>query len=120
MGNEKHDLMAANLLRGNTGILVLAILRTGAAHGYAIASEIAKRSENALSFKQGTLYPLLHELERDGFITSEWQIVEGERPRRVYTLTESGSKELSERLELWNSFNQAMTQVIGGTPDEQT
>lgn len=119
MGEGKDELLAANLLRGNTAILVLAILRDSRAHGYAIASEIARRSENALEFKQGTLYPLLHELERDGHIVSEWEIPSGERPRRVYTITDLGKRELSRRLKAWQKFSAAMVRVTGVTPDEQ-
>lgn len=102
----------ANLLKGNTGTLVLAILRDGPAHGYAIASEIARRSEQGIEFKQGTLYPLLHELERDGRIVSEWEIPAGERPRRVYTVTPSGLAELDARLVAWRAFSHALSLVL--------
>ncbi|MDX2065500.1 MAG: helix-turn-helix transcriptional regulator [Fimbriimonadaceae bacterium] len=115
---SQDNLTAANLLRGNTPILVLAILRDGKAHGYAIASEIARRSENALEFKQGTLYPLLHELERDGLIVSEWEIPEGERPRRVYTITETGLSELDKRLRAWQKLSHAVIRVTGVSLDE--
>jgi PadR family transcriptional regulator, regulatory protein PadR len=103
--------MNAELLRGNTTTIVLAVLRDGPAHGYAIASEIARRSEQVFSFKQGTLYPLLHELERAGHISSDWEIIEGERPRRVYCITSSGLAELDQRLKTWQAFSDAMLRV---------
>ena len=113
-------VLTANFLRGNTAIIVLAILRDGPAHGYAIGSEIARRSEHALEFKQGTLYPILHELERDGSICSEWEIPNGDRPRRVYTITEFGQRELERRMEAWQRFNAAMIRVTAVRLDEQT
>lgn len=108
-----HDSLTTNLLRGNTATLVLAILRDGSAHGYAIAAEINRRSDAALEFKQGTLYPLLHELEREQLIASEWEIPNGERPRRVYTITDAGRADLDRRLAAWQRFNEAMTRVTG-------
>ena len=113
---KRDDSNSANLLRGNTGTLVLAILRDGPAHGYAVASQIARRSEQGLEFKQGTLYPLLHELEKDGFIVSEWEIPANERPRRVYTITESGHAELARRLAVWRAFSHAVSLVLKPVP----
>lgn len=119
MGRLLHSAVnTSQLLRGNTGTLVLAILRDGPAHGYAIATEISRRSDQQLQFKQGTLYPLLHELERDGHIASEWEIPDGERPRRVYTLTPSGFIEVEQRLEAWQNFTAVMARVTGASTDE--
>jgi transcriptional regulator len=118
-GTSDDDVLYANFLRGNTAIIVLSILRNEPAHGYAIASTISELTSGELEFKQGTLYPLLHELERDGFITSEWQIQEGERPRRVYTITPGGRQELTRRMEAWQRFSSAMSRVTGVALDEQ-
>ena len=60
------------LLKGNTPTLVLAVLQAAPLHGYGIAREIERRSGNALKFKEGTLYPALHALEREGLITGAW------------------------------------------------
>ena len=75
MDNERE------LLKGNTPTLVLAVLEDAPQHGYAIAREINKRSGDALRCKQGTLYPALHALERDGLIQGAWETGGGERPR---------------------------------------
>lgn len=107
------------LLRGNTPTLVLAILMEGAQHGYAIAREINRRSDNALQLKQGTLYPALHALERDGMIVGEWEVGGGERPRRIYTITPAGKAELERRARTWRRFSSAMQNVIGGGLGEQ-
>ncbi|RYG37731.1 PadR family transcriptional regulator [bacterium] len=118
MGANATNPMTANLLRGNTAIIVLSVLRDGPTHGYAIASEILVRTQHAIELKQGTLYPLLHELEKDGFISSDWEILPGERPRRVYTLTESGSTELERRLNTWRDFSTAMFRLTGVKADD--
>lgn len=104
---------------GNTTILVLAILKDGARHGYDIAREVEARSEKALTFKHGTLYPVLQGLEKDDLIVSAWEHPEGERPRRVYTLTPAGGAKLEQCLKQWNDFTQAMNKVIGGNQSEQ-
>jgi PadR family transcriptional regulator PadR len=109
----------SELLRGNTPTLVLAVLQDAPQHGYAIAHEINRRSNNALKLKQGTLYPALHALERDGLIIGEWEVPEGERPRKVYRITEAGRAELARRTRSWNAFATAMESVIGGKLREQ-
>ena len=107
------------LLRGNTPTLILAALKDGALHGYALAREINRRSNNALQCKQGTLYPALHALEQEGFIVGGWEYDTGQRPRKVYSLTEEGHTELDRRIKTWKQFALAVNSVIGGTPHEQ-
>jgi PadR family transcriptional regulator len=110
----------SELLRGNTPTLVLAVLRDGPQHGYAIARAINSRTGDALKLKQGTLYPVLHGLERDGLVVGEWEHSEGERSRRVYTITDAGRAELARRTQVWSKFAQAMNSLIGETSREQT
>ncbi|MDX1933653.1 MAG: helix-turn-helix transcriptional regulator [Capsulimonadales bacterium] len=100
------------LLRNNATILVLSVLRDGARHGYDIAREVERRSQNTLTFKHGTLYPVLHALEKDGLITSAWEQPTGERAKRVYQLTEAGSQELERCVATWETFARAMNRVI--------
>jgi PadR family transcriptional regulator PadR len=108
------------LLKGNTPTLVLAVLNDGPMHGYGIAREIERRSDNALKFKEGTLYPALHTLERDEMITGEWRRVPGGRERKVYHITPAGSAVLAERTRSWNSFAAAIGRVIGGEDNAHT
>jgi DNA-binding PadR family transcriptional regulator len=96
------------------------VLKDGARHGYDIAREVERRSENTLTFKHGTLYPVLHTLEKEGLITSEWERPGGERPRRVYHLTERGTAELERCVKTWNTFAQAMNRVIEGRLGDET
>jgi PadR family transcriptional regulator, regulatory protein PadR len=108
------------LLRGNAATLVLSVLKDGARHGYDIAREVERRSGNALTFKHGTLYPVLHALEKDGLILSEWERPDGERARRVYRLTDRGSEELDRCVKTWNNFARAMDRVIYGRTGDET
>jgi PadR family transcriptional regulator, regulatory protein PadR len=107
------------LLRGNTPTMVLAVLKEAPRHGYAIAREVNRRTGHALKFKQGTLYPVLHALERDGLIAGEWEHPEGERPRKVYSITPQGQVEMERRAKAWSAFAAAMHRVIEGVPHEQ-
>ncbi len=104
----------SELLRGNVPALVLAALENdGPQHGYAIAQDINKRTNNSLQFKQGTLYPVLHTMEENGFVTGEWKHEPGERPRLVYAITDTGRAELSRRVAAWKTFSRAMEILIG-------
>lgn len=104
----------SELLRGNIPALVLAALSSsGPQHGYAIAQSINKRTQNSLKFKQGTLYPVLHTLEADGFVSGEWQHETGARPRLVYAITDMGRTELSRRIDAWKAFSEAMNILLG-------
>lgn len=103
-------------MRGSTPTLVLAVLRDLPLHGYGIAREIERRSGQSLTCRQGTLYPVLHALEEEGLISSEWQLV-GERQRKIYTLTPAGLGALEQRTRTWSDFVEAVRRVIGGDPD---
>jgi PadR family transcriptional regulator, regulatory protein PadR len=107
------------LLKGNTQTLVLAVLRDGPLHGYGIAREIERRSGSTLRCKEGTLYPALHALERDGLIAGEWRKEEGGRERKVYVPTPAGLAALEERAHTWERFAEAVHRVIGGSADEE-
>lgn len=105
------------LLKGNTPTLVLAVLHDAPRHGYAIAREIERRSGDVLRCKEGTLYPALQALERDGLIAGEWVRDQGARPRRVYTITPAGLAALEQRARTWERFASAIQQVIAGGDD---
>jgi len=115
MSKQTTETSLTNLLKGNTAVFVLSILKEGPSHGYAIYGEIARRSNNVLKFKQGTVYPLLHVLEEEGLIASEWQETEpgNRRRRRVYSITDDGLVELKGRLDAWKLFSKAMTDLTG-------
>lgn len=113
--DEDKELINKELLKGNTPTLILAVLETAPRHGYGIAREIERRSDNALAFKEGTLYPALHALEREGLIIGAWQKENGGRERKIYDITAQGLAELARRTQRWNAFANAVQQVISGT-----
>src|SRR5689334_1276569 len=96
------------LLKGNTPTLVLAVLSDMPLHGYGIAREIERRTDNALKCREGTLYPALHALERDGHIEGEWQRRSEGGERKVYAITPAGRAELEQRIRTWKTFAAAI------------
>jgi DNA-binding PadR family transcriptional regulator len=103
------------LLKGNTGTIVLAILSEGPLHGYEIAKEMRRRSDDALRLGQGVLYPILHRLEAQGLIAGEWEQNNGTPSRRRYVITERGLDELRAKRSEWQAFTRAMAQVLDGS-----
>jgi PadR family transcriptional regulator, regulatory protein PadR len=110
----------SGLLRGNASTIILAILKDGARHGYEIAREVERRSDNSINFRHATLYTVLHLLEEQGLIASAWEHPEGQRPRRVYSLTPEGQHTLDVALDSWDRFATAMDKVLGRRAGEPT
>ncbi len=100
-------------------MLVLAVLADGARHGYDIAREVERRSVNAIEFKHGTLYPVLHSLEKEQKIVSAWEHPPGERPRRIYSITPAGIEELERCRKQWDEFTHAVNNVLKDKTGEQ-
>ncbi len=104
--------MSQSLARGDVPTLILAVLKEGPLHGYAIARAIEERSAGALHLHEGTLYPALRQLEKQGVIQSVWE-VQGPGPaRRVYSLTEPGQAEFAKRVEAWESYSAAINALL--------
>lgn len=100
-------------MKGHLDLLLLAALRAGPAHGYAIIEDLKQRSSGAFELPEGTIYPALHRLERSGAIESAWSVETGRR-RRVYRLTRKGERVLAEKASAWESFSQAMSGALQG------
>jgi len=100
------------VLKGHLDLLLLAALEPGPAHGYAIVKEVRQRSGDVLELAEGTAYPALHRLEREGLIASEWSDASGRR-RRVYRLTRAGRAALSSEKEAWWRFARGMRAALG-------
>jgi PadR family transcriptional regulator, regulatory protein PadR len=101
-------------LKGSLPLLVLEVLARGPSHGYAIAQAIKARSEGVLDFKEGTLYPTLHSLERDGHLESVSEQVGG-RERRAYRLTERGLGQLRAQRQAWRQLSGAIGKILEGS-----
>lgn len=103
--------MRAETLKGHLDALILAVLRDGPAHGYAVIEELKRRSDGAFALAEGTVYPVLHRLEADGVLSSSWSTAAGRR-RRVYRLTRRGRTLAGERRDEWRAFARAVEAVL--------
>jgi PadR family transcriptional regulator, regulatory protein PadR len=100
------------LKRGTLELVVLHLLAPGEAYGYEIVSELSAETNGALEVTDGTLYPVLYRLERDGFVDVRWETPERGVPRKYYRLTEAGRRELVVLTEEWTTFSKAMTKLL--------
>jgi PadR family transcriptional regulator len=103
--------MRTDLLRGQLDALLLAVLADEPRHGYAIVEALRERTAGELALAEGTLYPALHRLERDGLLESRWS-TDAPRRRRVYAVTSRGRAALSARRAEWRGFVQAIGAVL--------
>jgi|SRR3990172_4208521 len=101
----------AQLLKGNTDVLLLTLLQEEAMYGYQIMKELERRSEGYFKFREGTLYPALHRLERDGCISGRWRRLSSGQERRYYSLTPRGEQRLAEQLTQWQGFAAAVRMI---------
>ena len=101
-----------SLLSGSTPLLILALLKDSDKYGYEMIEELAKRSDNTFQLKEGTLYPLLHALEKEGFVRSYSKIAPSGRERKYYQLTNSGRANLEHKEEEWTLFSQKVNAVL--------
>jgi DNA-binding PadR family transcriptional regulator len=99
-----HEITTQTLTRSCNEALILAALAAGPRHGYQLALDIEARSQGFFVFKHGTLYPILHRLEKDGLIEGVWS-EEGPRgKRKAYTLTTRGRDYAAEQRRSWREF----------------
>ena len=114
LGGATMDIKK-ELSKGSSALLVLSVLADADRYGYQIIKEIELRSEHVFSFKEGTLYPLLHNFERDGYLKSYWVQNAGERKRKYYSITKKGLKVLAKSKEEWKSYSTAVNKVVTGS-----
>ena len=100
------------LLKGNTETLLLSLLARETMYGYQIVKEMEKRSSGYFRFKEGTLYPALHRLEKAGLVEGYWEEAKSGLPRRFYHITPKGEKVLEERLNEWRRFSRAVDSIM--------
>ncbi len=106
-GNNKTDL-----LQGTLDVLILKTIALEPMHGWGISQRIQQISDGVLSVTQGSLYPALHRLERQGWIESRFGASENNRQAKFYDLTRNGRKRLAEETKSWERFSTAMGRVL--------
>jgi DNA-binding PadR family transcriptional regulator len=102
--------MDAEQLKGHLDGLVLAVIDGEPQHGYAVIEALKTRSQGRLNLPEGTIYPALHRLERNGLLASQWSVTG--RRRRVYRLTAKGERELGMRRAGWRDFATTVEAVL--------
>src|SRR5262249_34651071 len=104
-----------DVLQGTLDMLVLKALQLEPMHGWGITERIEQWSEHVLQLGQGTLYPALYRLERQGLIRSEWKVTEKSRQARYYSLTPKGRRQLAAELAQWRRTSRAVNLVLDAT-----
>jgi transcriptional regulator len=102
----------SDLLQGTLDLLILKTIAKVPAHGWGIAKRIQLLSGDVLSVGQGSLYPALHRLEQQGWITAEWKDSELGRVAKFYSLTREGKKQLERELRNWDRLSSAVQLLI--------
>ena len=105
-------MISKNLTAASTRPLILGILKQGKSYGYLIISKIKELSGGKMKWSDGMLYPVLHRLEKEELIRSEWIMSDGSRPRKYYEITTLGKKELLIEKEQWIQVNMIMSELL--------
>ncbi|HTQ52876.1 MAG TPA: PadR family transcriptional regulator [Bryobacteraceae bacterium] len=107
MGTNKNDI-----LQGSLALLVLKTLQYGPMHGWDITLHIQKISHDVLRVEEGSLYPALHRMEQEGWISSAWGLSQNKRRARYYQLTAAGRRELAGAEANWREVTKAVARVL--------
>jgi transcriptional regulator len=104
------------LIQGTLDMLVLKSLQVEPMHGWGITERIEQWSDGVLQINQGSLYPALYRLTRNGLITSSWRVTENSRRARYYALTAAGRRALSNEQTSWERLSEAVNLIMRMTP----
>jgi transcriptional regulator len=102
-------------LRGSLDLLVLKTLSLSVMHGWGISQRVQQMSDGEFAMNQGSLYPALQRLEKDGLIASEWGVTDNNRQARYYRITAAGRRALGREIESWKRFAAALDAVLRTT-----
>ena len=102
------------LMAGSGTMLILSLLEGGDMYGYQMIEELARRSSDLFQMKEGTLYPILHALEKNKCLSSYQQEAPTGRMRKYYKLTRRGKQLLDDKRTEWGAFRQGVEQVLSG------
>ena len=102
----------SDLVQGTLDLLLLKILALEPLHGWAIGQRLKQISGDVLQVSDGSLYPALHKLEQEGWITAEWKSTENNRRAKFYSLSRLGRKQLQKEAANWERLSGAITGVL--------
>ena len=104
-------MLAKELVAASTEPLILSLLSEGESYGYALIQEVKRLSGDKIEWTDGMLYPVLHRMEREGWIGSRWGTAENGRKRKYYTLKQAGRRALNEQRAQWVAVSRVFQQV---------
>jgi transcriptional regulator len=102
----------ADLMQGTLDLLLLKILALEPLHAWAVSQRLKQVSGDVLQVSDGSLYPALHKLEQEGWITAKWKVTENGRRARFYSLTRPGRRALEREAANWERLSGAISQVV--------
>jgi PadR family transcriptional regulator, regulatory protein PadR len=101
-----------DLVQGTLGLLILRILALEPMHGWALSQRLKQMSKDVLQVGPGSLYPALHKLEQEGWISAEWLTSETRRRVKFYSLTKEGRKQLESQTADWERLSRAISAIV--------
>jgi PadR family transcriptional regulator PadR len=104
-----------DVLQGTLDLLIMRTIALEPRHGWAIAQRIAQISDDLLKVQQGSLYPALHRLEHQGWVTADWGVSENNRRARFYSLTRAGRKQVDAEVAKWERLSAGVNLVLQRT-----
>ena len=104
-------MISKNLMAASTKPMILTILNGGEMYGYQIIHRVIQLSGGTLEWSEGMLYPVLHRMEKDSFIRSQWKVSENGRRRKYYRLTDRGREELAREKKQWMSVHKVLSNM---------
>ena len=113
------SLIRQQMRKGTTTVVILKLLVDVGEpmYGYQIIRRLEERSDGYLEFKEGLIYPRLHQMERQGLLQSEWLGEPGTRRRKVYTVTEAGHRRLEDEMSQWRSLSATLSRMLDIAPE---
>ena len=109
---QKRYRPRLEILQGTLDMLVLQTLQWGPQHGYAIGQTIRTQSAESLKIETGSLYPALHRLEKQGWVTCEWRTTDANQRAKFYRLTAKGKKQLLQERDRWSQLVSAIGTIL--------
>jgi len=98
--------------KGSTDFVILSLLARRPMYGYEISQQLERSGSGYFEMKEGLLYPALHRMQEKGWVSTDWQVVDGRR-RKYYTLTRPGREELGEQTAEWKAFLEQLNALLG-------
>jgi PadR family transcriptional regulator PadR len=106
-------MLSKELVAASAEALILSLLSKGESYGYAIIQEVRERSGEHIQWTDGMLYPVLHRMEKHGWIESRWETMENGRKRKYYSIRKDGKAALKEQRDQWMKVHDVLVQLWG-------